>query len=44
MMSDLVDNLTVTDHYVAVAKVRERLSVSTQTAQKFDMERINLRS
>jgi hypothetical protein len=26
-----------------VAKVRERLSVSKQTAQKFDRERFNLR-
>ena len=31
-----------TDHYVVVAKVRERLAVSTQAAQKFDGERFNL--
>jgi hypothetical protein len=30
-------------HYVVVAKVRERLTVSKQTAQKFEMERFNLR-
>jgi len=27
-----------TDHYLVVAKVRERLSVSKQAAQKFDVE------
>jgi hypothetical protein len=32
-----------TDHYLAVAKVKERLAVSEQTAQKFDVERFNLR-
>jgi hypothetical protein len=32
-----------TDHYLVVAKVRERLSVSKQAAQKFDGERFNLR-
>jgi hypothetical protein len=31
-----------TDHYLVVAKLRERLAVSKQAAQKFDMERINL--
>jgi hypothetical protein len=31
------------DHYLAVAKVRKRLTVSKQAAQKFDMERFNLR-
>jgi len=31
-----------TDHYLVVAKLRERLAVSTQAAQKFDVERINL--
>ncbi len=31
------------DHYLVVAKVRERLAVSKQTAQKFDGERFNLR-
>ena len=33
-----------TDHYLAVAKVRERLGVSKQEAQKLDWERFNLRS
>jgi len=30
-----------TDHYVVVAKVRERLAVSKQAAQRFDRERFN---
>jgi hypothetical protein len=28
------------DHYIVVAKVRERLAVSKQEAQKLDVERI----
>ena len=32
-----------TDHYLVVVKVRERLAVSKQTAQKFDGQRFNLR-
>jgi len=32
-----------TDHYAVVAKVKERLTVNKQTAQKFDGERFNLR-
>ena len=32
-----------TDHYLLVEKVRERLAVSKQAAQKFDGERFNLR-
>ena len=32
-----------TDHYQVVAKVRERLAVSKQAAQRFDGERFNLR-
>ena len=31
------------DHYLVVANVRERLAVSKQAAQKFDVERSNLR-
>jgi hypothetical protein len=31
-----------TDNYLVVAKVRERLAVSKQAAQKFDGERYNL--
>jgi len=32
-----------TDHYLVVAKVRERLALNKQAAQKFDGERFNLR-
>jgi hypothetical protein len=32
-----------TDHYLVVAKVRERLTVRKRTAQKFDGQRFNLR-
>ena len=32
-----------TDHYLVVAKFRERKAVSKQAAQKFDGERFNLR-
>ena len=32
-----------TDHYLVVAKIRERLAVSKQKAQKLDGERFNLR-
>ena len=32
-----------TDHYLGVAKVMERLTVSKQAAQKFDVERFNLK-
>jgi hypothetical protein len=32
-----------TDHYLVVAKVRERLAVNKQTSQKFNMERFNLK-
>jgi hypothetical protein len=32
-----------TDHYVVVAKIRERLAVSKQAAQTFDVDRFNLR-
>jgi len=31
-----------TDHCLLVAKVRERLAVSKEAAQKFDEERFNL--
>jgi hypothetical protein len=33
-----------TDHYLAVAKVRERLTVSKQVAQNFVAERFNLKN
>jgi hypothetical protein len=32
-----------TDHYLVVAKVRERLVMSKQTAHVFQMERFNLK-
>jgi hypothetical protein len=32
-----------TDHYLVVAKVRERLTASKQAAQKFDVDRLNLK-
>ena len=32
-----------TDHYLVIAKVRERLAVGKQAAQKFDRQRLNLR-
>ena len=32
-----------TDHYLAVAKVREKLAVSKQSARKFYGERFNLK-
>jgi hypothetical protein len=32
-----------TDHYLVDSKVREKLAVSKQTVQNFDVERINLR-
>ena len=32
-----------TDHCLVVAKIRERLAVSKQAAQRFDVERFNLR-
>jgi hypothetical protein len=31
---------TETDHYLVVAKVRERLAVSQPVAQKFDVENL----
>jgi hypothetical protein len=32
-----------TNHYLVVAKVRQGLSVSKRVAQKFDMEKFNLK-
>jgi hypothetical protein len=32
-----------TDHYLVAAKLRERLSVIKRVAQKFDMQRFDLR-
>ena len=36
-------NHSPTNHYLMVAKFRERLAVSKQAAKKFDVERFNLR-
>jgi len=33
-----------TDHYLVIAKVRERLAVSKQVAQRFDRQRFNLKN
>jgi hypothetical protein len=35
---------SVTDHYPVIAKLKERLSVIKQAAQKFDVERFNLKT
>ena len=32
-----------TDYYLVIAKVRERLAVAKQAAQRFDRQRFNLR-
>jgi len=32
-----------TDHYLVIAKVRERLAVGKQVTQRFDRQRFNLR-
>ena len=32
-----------TDHYLVIAKDRERLAVGKQAAQRFDRQRFNLR-
>jgi len=42
-MCDHSRDLTHTDHYGLVAKLRERLAVSKQSAQKFYVERFHLR-
>jgi hypothetical protein len=43
-MSDLSEGLTCdTDHHLVVTKVRERLAVSKQAAQKIDTERFNVK-
>jgi hypothetical protein len=41
-MYDFSGKMTNADHYLVVAKVRERLAVSKQTAQNFDRVRFNL--
>jgi hypothetical protein len=42
-MSDLSEGLIVTDHYLVVAKIRERLAVSKRPVNKMDMDSFNLR-
>jgi hypothetical protein len=42
-MSDHSGQQTDTDHYLVVAKVKERLAVSKQTAHTVNMERFNLK-
>jgi DUF1365 family protein len=42
-MYDLSGYLTVRHHYLMVIKVRERLTVSKQAVQNFDVEKFNLR-
>ena len=42
-MYDLPRELTGADFCLVVARVRERLAVSKQAAQKFNVERFNLR-
>jgi hypothetical protein len=42
-MSDLSEGLTVRDHYLVVANVRERLAVSKRMVKKKDMEKFNLK-
>ena len=43
-MCEVLGELIVnTDHYLLIAKVRERLTVGKQAAQKFDRQRFNLR-
>jgi hypothetical protein len=43
-MSDPLDELTVTlKTYMVVAELRERISVSKRTRQKFDLERFDLK-
>jgi hypothetical protein len=42
-MSFLSEELSDTDHYLVLAKGRERLAVSKQAAQNFHVERFNIR-
>jgi hypothetical protein len=40
LASNLLERVSGTDHYLVVAKLRERLLVSKQATQRFDMQRI----
>jgi hypothetical protein len=42
-MSDRSGEQTDTDHYLVVAKVKERLAVSKQTTHRFHTETFNLK-
>jgi hypothetical protein len=42
-MSNPLEELTDTDHYLVVAKLRKRISISRRARQKFDLERFDLR-
>jgi hypothetical protein len=42
-MSDPLEELTDTEHYLVVAKLRERISVSKRARQKLDLERFDLK-
>jgi hypothetical protein len=42
-MSDLSEGLTVSDHYLVVANVRERLAVGKRMVKKMDVETFNLK-
>jgi len=42
-MYDLSGQLTDADHYLVVAKVKEKLVASKQEAQKFNVERFKFR-
>jgi len=42
-MCEILGEVTDTNHYLVIAKVRERLAVGKQAAQRFDRQRFNLR-
>jgi hypothetical protein len=42
-LESFINVILLADHYLVVAKVRERLAVRKQAAQKFDGEKFNLR-
>jgi hypothetical protein len=42
-MSNPLEELTDTEQYLIVEKLRERISVSKQAGQNFDLERFDLK-
>jgi hypothetical protein len=38
-----MSKLTDTDHYLVVAKLRDRISVSKQARQKFNVQRVDMK-